>query len=229
MSSFKSFIYFGFLSVFFILRFPGFAQTYSQDEWHMGQLILNSGDTLDGDIKYDLSSDIVQINTQDKIKTYRALKIESFFIADKVSGGRRYFKTYPFAVRSGYAVPVLFEIVTPGKLTLLGREKIVTRTMPVNNFGNPWMPGWGWGGWGLSPWGMNRGGFISERVSSFDFYVLSSEEEAAVMPLALRKGEIYNYMKDRTAEVKQYAKENGLNTKKIRDVILLIKYYNSLQ
>ena len=228
MNDFKSFTYLGLIAVFYFFHFPVSAQTYSQDEWHMGQLILNSGDTLDGDIKYDLSSDIVQVNTGDIIKTYSALKIESFFIADKASGGRRYFKTYPYAVKSSYAVPVLFEVVTPGEITLLGREKIVTRTTPVNNFGNPWMPGWGWGGWGLSPWGMNRGGFVSERVSSFDFYICLSDGET-VAPLTLRKGEIYNYMKDRAAEIRQYAKENGLNTKKVRDVILLIKYYNALQ
>lgn len=228
MNDLRNYRRFVLIFLLFFVYFAASAQVYSQDEWHMGQLILNSGDTLDGDIKYDLSSDIVQVNISDKIKTYSALKIESFFIGDKVSGGKRYFKTYPFAVKADYPVPVLFEVVTPGKLTLLAREKIVTRTVPVNNYGNPWMPGMGWGGWGLSPWGMNRGGFISERVTSFDFYVRLSDGET-VMRLLMKKGEIYNYMKDRMVEMKQYAKENRLNTKMIRDVILLIKYYNSLQ
>jgi hypothetical protein len=55
-----AFILFGLISI------TASAQQFAFELWHEGKLILDSGDTLKGKIKYDLQSDLIQYQTNEQ-------------------------------------------------------------------------------------------------------------------------------------------------------------------
>ena len=109
------------------------AQTFPSDIWHEGKLITIDEDTLRGKIKYDLDNDLIQIEYAGSIYTYGSRKILYFEIFDEYFEDYRYFYALPYETSSNYKVPILFEVLYEGQLTLLCREYISTETVPQFN------------------------------------------------------------------------------------------------
>jgi hypothetical protein len=90
------------------------AQVWPFELWHEGKMVLASGDTLKGLLKYDLQQDLVQYTVNNKeAEVYTARKILFFEIFDT-----------SVASSPGYETPIFFELLEEGKLTLLAREFI---------------------------------------------------------------------------------------------------------
>jgi hypothetical protein len=63
-----------FLALFFTFS-DGFGQEFPSELLHEGELVLLSGDTLKGQIKYNLENDLIQIVINETVQTYSARKI----------------------------------------------------------------------------------------------------------------------------------------------------------
>ncbi len=183
------------------------AQTFPSEVFHEGMAVLVEGDTIYGRIKYDFDNDLIQLNLNNVMRTYSSRKLLYFEIYDDVVESFRYFYALPYGVRTGYKVPIIFEILYEGELTLLAREYIVQETVPQ---------------WGYYTRGM---GYAGLRLS-YEYYYLRKNGE--IMPYNQKKKELYDVMAKRSTEVKQYMKKNRLRYDRRNDLVRVTAFYNQL-
>ncbi len=205
-----------FIFIFWLAGLTSFAQEFPSEMWHNGLLVLMSGDTLKGQLKYDLVNDLVQVQASNVIKTYSARKIRYFEIFDRTINTYRYFYALPYRVQSNYQVPVLFEVLYEGKLSLLCREEIVTETVPEYN---------------SYPYYYYRGGLPyspnpSRTRLNYKYYFL--EQNGEIQEYNMKKNSLLGFFGRKQAEVKQYMKKHNLKHDKMKDLVRLTAYYNAL-
>jgi len=170
------------------------AQTFSREVWYDGKVILDTEDTLTGNIRFDLADNLLQLETGGVSKAYSARNVISFEIFDEVNGVKRQYYALPYHATSNYKVPVFFELLTQGDLTLLCREKLVTETLPMYGY-NPY--GYGYG--------LGRPGFhnTQNRVA-FDFFYLVKDHQEDLKDFVRERKLRYNERDDLTKIVSYY-------------------------
>lgn len=207
--SIKNMLYTGNFSGVFVLLFflsaPVVAQQFPSDLWHEGKIILLEGDTLKGNIKYDLQQDLVQYGIADQRTTaFSARKVLFFEIFDTSVRKYRQFFALPFTTTSGYKAPVFFELLEEGKMTLLSRESVEYRTYS-------------------SPYYM---GSYSRLVLVYKYYFL--DEKGNISEFTGNKNDLLDLMKKKSDEVEKYIKANKLKFDDKYDFARIVAYYNSL-
>lgn len=185
------------------------AQYFPSEVWHEGQVTLLSGEELKGKIKYNFEADLIQINVNNRMRTFSARKILFFEILDQELGRYRQFYALPYNIRPNYRVPMIFEVLYENTLTLMSREKVVQETIPqygyYSYFGN---------------------GPATRFRLDFDYYFLNSQGE--IMPYTEKKDDLYQILGKHRDKVEQYVKENRLKHDRHRDLVRITAYYNSL-
>jgi len=196
-----------FLTFIFTIS-DGFGQEFPSELLHEGELVLLNGDTLKGQIKYNLENDLIQIIINETVQTYSARKILYFSIYDKTVDMYRNFYSIPFEIQPNYKVPILFEVLYEGKLSLLAREAIVTETVPQYSY-------------------MYRSSVNMTRTKlDYEYYFL--DEDGRFTKFNNKKFELYEAMKRREPQIKQYIKKNRLKIDSRRDLVRIVAYYNAL-
>ena len=190
-----------------------FAQDFPSELWHNGKVVLLSEDTITGKIKYDLRNDALQINVRNVLQTYSARKILYFEIFDETIESYRHFYALPYNVQSNYKIPLLFEVLYEGHLSLLCREEIVTESVPQNN-------SYPYSNYGSRPYNRSRA-----RLN-YKYYFL--DEKGEIQIYNMKKNELMIFFKKRQQQVKQYIKKNKLKHDKMRDLVRVTAYYNAL-
>ncbi|MBL7856372.1 MAG: hypothetical protein JNM57_01690 [Cyclobacteriaceae bacterium] len=181
------------------------AQEWPFELWHEGKIVLLEGDTLKGLVKYDLQQDLVQYNSPDqKIEAFTARKVLFFEIFDVTVRKYRQFFALPFSTTSGYRPPVFFELLSEGKLTLLSREQLETRS-----YSSPYYIG-----------------SYTRVVLVYKYYFLL--ENGTIEEFTGKKNELMDKMGKKSDGVERYAKENKLKYDEKYDLARIISYYNSL-
>lgn len=184
------------------------AQDFPSEMLHEGELVLLSGDTLKGQIKYNLQNDLIQMVINETVQTYSARKILYFSIYDKTVDMHRNFYSIPYEVQPNYKIPILFEVLYEGKLSLLAREAIVTETVPQYSY-------------------MYRSSVNMTRTKlDYEYYFLG--EKGDIVKYNNKKFEILEVMKRKEPQIKQYIKKNKLKTDSRRDLVRITAYYNAL-
>jgi hypothetical protein len=193
-------------AVFFILLFTGssYAQQFPSDFWHEGRVVLVEGDTLRGNIKYDLQQDLIQLNVSNQNTTLSARKVLFFEIFDTSVRKYRQFFALPFTTVAGYRAPVFFELLEEGKMTLLARESVEYRTYN-------------------SPYYM---GSYSRLVLIYKYYFL--DEKGNINEFNVNKSDLLELMNKKSEEVEKYIKANKLRYDDKYDFARIVAYYNSL-
>jgi hypothetical protein len=190
--------------LFSLMGITAQAQEWAFELWHDGKLVLVSGDTLKGLIKYDLQQDLVQYNNKKgNIQAYTARKVLFFEIFDTTVEQYRQFYALPYESSTGYKAPVFFELLAEGKMTLLTRESLEYRT--VN-----------------SPYYY---GSYNRLVLIYRYYLL--EENGNIVEFVGKKGELMTLMGKRANAVEDYMKENKLKLDDRNDFAKIVAYYNS--
>lgn len=180
--------------------------TWSFELWHDGKVVLESGDTLKGQVKYDLQQDLVQYTSKKGvIEAFSARKILMVEIFDKLENQYRQFYSLPYSTASGYRTPVLFELIGEGKLTVLCRERL-----EMQNTSNPYY----------------YGGSYSRTVLVNKFYLL--KENGNIDDLSIRKPDFMELLGKHADQINEYIKDNKLRLDEKKDLIKIIAYYNSL-
>jgi hypothetical protein len=188
----------------------GWAQMVSpQNVWYEGFVILESGDTLAGNINYDLQNNLVQLQTRDGMKAYSARQLWSYQFYDPDFLIDRHFFALPYTVSANYKAPVLFELLAEGPVTLLVRESIVAENLPQYNY---WT---------------NRNYFYTHYRLKHDFYF--GFENGNIRQYTGAKKDFFYLIRDKSGEIKRFAKQNRLKYNDKRDLIQIISYYNSLK
>jgi hypothetical protein len=204
----------GFVFFFFIqLSIAGYAQDFPSELWHSGKLILLSEDTIVGKIKYDLQNSMVQINVKNVLQTYSARKILYFEIFDETIDSYRHFYALPYNVQQDYQVPILFEVLYEGKLSLLCREEIVTESSP---------------GYNSYPYYYGGNPYYNQSRARLKYKYYFLDQKGGIRDYNLKKNELLTFFRSNQQQVKQYIKKNHLKHDLMRDLVRITAYYNAL-
>ncbi len=179
-------------------------QEFPFELWHDGMVVLLEGDTLAGNIKYDMQSDIVMFSVNEKIQTLSARKLAYFEIFDGTIKEYRRFYALPYSSIGSYRTPIFFELLAEGKLTLLSRESVEYRT--------------------------NNSYFYyystyTRRVLVNRYYFL--RENGGIEEFKGSKADLLQLMGRASDEVADYMKENKLKHDDKADLAKAVRYYNS--
>lgn len=182
--------------------------------WHKGSLVLTDGVPYSGLLKYDLETNVLQLQAETVI-TFTASNVSSFDIYDEIYGGIRKFYSLPYALNGDYPTPIFFEILTQGEhIALLCREFIATDTRGMNAFGNM----------GMNPfWGpQNMSGF---RLA-FTYFFLKN---GGLEQFSGKKNELFDMLPGFDDEMQLYMRKNRLEHDKRGDLLRITAYYNELK
>lgn len=186
--------------------FKGISQEFSSEVWHDGLLVTADQDTLKGLVKYDMEANVVQVIQNQVVKTFSSHKVFYFEIFDKILSSYRQFYSIPYNVNYNYKIPILFEVLYEGPISLLSREAIVQETTSSNS------PYWG-------------GSYVRDVVS-YTFYFL--DKEGNIDLFTGKKTDLLEIMTKHSKEVKDYIKQNQLKIDEVADLIRITAFYNSL-
>ncbi len=179
------------------------AQQFSFEYWHNGYLIMEGGDTLKGQIKYNLQTDLLQLQANNRVETYTARKVVFFEIFDALLKDYRKFYSLPFSATGSYRAPVFFELLTEGKMTLLTRESLEYKTYSSFYYY----------------------GSYTRLVLVHKFFLLG--ENGEITEFQGKKNDWIYAMGNYGEEVQKYSKSNKLDFDDKKDLTRIVEYYNS--
>lgn len=189
----------------FVSQLSSQAQEFAFEYWHDGKVVLENGDTLKGNVKYDMQTDLVQVKVNDKLETYTARKLMFLEIFDQTVKKYRRMYSLPYKTSGEYRAPVIFELLEEGKITLLCREAVEYRT--------------------YSPSFYSYGSYTKLTIV-YKYFLL--KEDGSIVPFQGNKNEWLGLMVGREKEVQKYAKANRLSFDDKYDLSRIIAYYNSM-
>ena len=103
---------------------------------------------------------------------------------------------------------MLFEVIYEGKLSMLAREMLIQESIPQYSY-------------------YYRGTFNMTRTRlTYNYYFL--DRKGNFTKYNLKKYELFDMMKDREPQIKQYMKKNGLKPDSRGDLVRIVSFYNSL-
>lgn len=181
------------------------AQQYAFELWHDGRIILETGDTLKGRVKYDLQNDLLQYEVNNRFESYTARKVLFFEIFDATIKNYRQFYSLPYSTGGSYKAPIFFELLAEGKITLLTRERLEFRTYNSGFYYN---------------------NTYTRMVLVNKFYLL--KDNGNIEEFLGNKAAWLDMMGNRGEDVGKFAKSNRLDFEKSQDLGKIISYYNSL-
>jgi hypothetical protein len=181
------------------------AQQWSFEFWHEGKVILAEGDTLHGQIKYDIFQDIIQYTSKDKAieAAYSARKVMSYEIFDNEVHRYRRFFTLPYTQAGSYRAPTFFELLTDGKLTLLSRESLEYRNVNAGYYG----------------------GSYQRQVLVNHYFFLN--ENGEITAFTGDKRDLLDMMGKHREDVEKFMKANKLQIEEKYEFIRIVSYYNA--
>ena len=189
-----------------LLAGPASAQRWPSDLWHEGKIIMTDGDTITTLVKYDLEKDIVQYaRTEENVVVLSARKVLWFEIFDQTVKAYRQFFALPYSTGGSYRSPVFFELLAEGKITLLSREALEYRSVPVGHYGASY----------------------SRLVLVYRYFLMN--EEGDINPFTGKKHELLDMMGKNADVVEKYIRANRLKVEEKSDFARIIAYYNSLK
>ncbi len=195
----------GLAAVFIFFAELAGAQRFPFELWHEGKVILEQGDTLRGNVKYDLQNDLLQFEKNNKLDSYTARKVLFFEIFDKTVKRYRQFYSLPYSATGGYKAPIFFELLAEGKMTLLCREALEYRSYP-NSF--------------------YYYGSSNRLVLVNKFFIL--KENGGIEVFNGKKNDLISLMGNKGPQVEKYIKTNKIKIDDKYQFAAAIEYYNSL-
>ena len=202
--------------LFLFIQYPINAQKFPSDIWHKGKLVTNDGDTINGNLKYDFESQSIQLDDGKTLKAFNVNNLFFFEIYDETIRDYREFYSLLYEVGYDYNVPVLFEMMIEGKLSLLLRERIVAEST------QSYMPSYY--AYGLMPAFTNNYGYINKV--KYDYFFLTNDGK--IHRFKGKKKELYKLMNDKFSDIKEYVIKNRINLKKMSDLARIVNYYNRI-
>tara|TARA_Y100001980_G_C14146280_1_gene30808 strand:- start:86 stop:430 length:345 start_codon:yes stop_codon:yes gene_type:complete len=114
-------------------------------------------------------------------------------------------------------VPVLFEMVIEGELSLLLREKIVAESVSNNYFPSYYS-------YSMIPRYQNNYSYINKI--KYDYFFLNPKGK--IYKFSGKKRELFQIMDKKSKEIKEYFNDKKINLKKMVDIVKVTNYYNKI-
>ena len=199
---------------FIILLFPSETKAQAEgtlEDWNPGYLVTTDEDTLYGPVSLLYASDLVQINDENRLKTFGANQISLVFIRDKNHNeNERYIYPFPYHPYSDFKPQRFFEMLYSGLYaSLLCREILVTETVPQHdNF-------------------TFRTYFSTRTRLQKEYYFLFPGKKVRL--ISNSKKELLILLGDRKNEMKKFLSEKKLGTDNLEDLLKIAGEYNRLK
>ena len=193
-----------------------YAQQFPSDLWHPGLLVTNQGDSIKGNLKYDFENQSIQLDDGETLKAFNVNNLFFFEIYDETIKYHRQFYSLMYEVGYEYSIPVLFEMVINGKLSLLLRERIVSESTQ-SSFPSYYA-------YSMMPRFSNNSGYVNKI--KYDYFFL--DNEGNILKFKGKKKELYNLMNDQYQKVKSYISNNKINLKRMSDLARVVSFYNQI-
>ncbi len=193
-----------------------FAQQFPSDLWHPGLLVTNQGDSIKGNLKYDFENQSIQLDDGETLKAFNVNNLFFFEIYDETIRDHRQFYSLMYEVGYEYSIPVLFEMVINGKLSLLLRERIVSESTQ-SSFPSYYA-------YSMMPRFSNNSGYVNKI--KYDYFFL--DNDGNILKFKGKKKELYNLMNDQYQKVKSYISNNKINLKRMSDLARVVSFYNQI-
>ena len=199
---------------------------FPSQKWYQGAVTLNDATVRNGQVKYDLERDVVQIQIDGLMETYSSKQVTSFTIQsvekrrrkEKKKVYNRVFFSLPFANDNGYKRMQFFEVIVEGTATLLAREYITTVT---TNTGNR-----------LNRNRRFRGGAfndpqtITRQVLAHRMYLASLD--GTIKQLSSKRKDVLFMLKKHQNRMKEFIKEEKIKLSELYGMSRLIQHFNVL-
>jgi hypothetical protein len=202
------------LVVFLLLSSSGSRAQTSEgtlEDWNPGFLVTIDDDTLYGPLSLLYQTDLVQINDENRLKTYGANQIRVVFIRDKNNNSNeRYLYPFPYHPYSDFKPQRFFEMLFSGiHLSLLCREILVTETVPqYDNF-------------------TFRTYFSTRTRLQKEFYLMFPGKNVRLAGNSRKS--IFMQLADKKNEMKKFMTEKNLNPEIQEDLNKIVVEYNRLK
>ena len=181
-------------------------QQFSSELWHDGFVVTAKGDTLRGQLKYNMQTNVILLqNTQ--FKTLSSFQVFYFNIYDKLVENYRQFYSIPYRLKYDHETPVFFELLFEGPLSLLAREAVVQETVPLGN-------------------SVTRGGTMVRNRIDLNFFFVDKEGDLA--RFSGKRNDLLDIMSRKESKVRSFIKSNNLRTDNARDLVRITAFYNSI-
>jgi hypothetical protein len=199
----KEYIFTGIFMLCFVCSYG--QREWPSDLWHDGKLVLLDGDTLKGNIKYDLQQDLVQYVVRNRTaEVYSARKVLFFEIFDQTVRKYRRFFSLPYSNPTGYKTTTFFELLEEGQITLLSREMLEYKSNYSSYYG-------------LS---------YSRLELAYTYYLL--KPDGNIQEFKANRNDLFALMGNKGKTVEKYMKANRLDHDDKYDLAQIVAYYNSL-
>ena len=203
--------FFSLLILVFSLIIPtAVSQELPHEMWHPGMIVLDSEDTIRGQIQYDFESNLLQCSVDERIRTFSSQNVLYFSFRCQFFKRFRYVYSLPYQLKGRMNVPIFFEILTEGNITLMAREYVVTEGN--TRFGNPMYN--------------STRSFRGREILTYDYYFLT--ENGDISKFSEKRRDIYPYFGKHQDLMRDYIKENKLKVDRQADLIKVIIHYNQL-
>lgn len=194
----------------FLLTFSAVTQDLPNQIWHPGKLVLESGDTLQGSLNYDFKTNLVQVSIDNKLKTFSSQNILFLSFHCQYFKRFRYMYSIPYRLKGSMNVPIFFEILAEGRLTLMAREYVVIESM--NRYGNPM----------YRPMHSN----FSREILTYDYYFLTDNGDITLY--TEKKKDLLDYFGRHQDEISRFMRRGKLKADRQQDLVRIVNYYNDL-
>lgn len=198
---------YAFTCIFLFLAALASAQQFSSEVFHEGFMVTTEKDTIRGELKYDLETNVLTVVYLGKTKSFSSHNVFYFEIFDQIQNNYRQFYSIPHRVNIDYKIPVFFELVYEGKLSLMARERIVNQAVSSSS----------------AYWG---GGASTRLVIQYSYYFM--DDKGKITYFSGRKKDLLFFMNRKQSDVKAFIKKNKLNTDKMADLVRITAFYNSI-
>ena len=202
-----------FLITFFTLSHGRLlSQEMPNEMWHPGYVVLDKGDSVFGNLKYDFLTNILQVAiSKNQIKAFSSHQILNFKFNCQFFKRPRIVYALPYNQNGNVKNMIFFEILAEGPITLMCREYIVNEAL--RNY-NPMYSN------------NNLGMSNNRRYLTYDYFFLTSEGE--IVKFENRKKEVLPFFKPFKREVESFIKENKLRVDRQADLVKITSFYNQL-
>jgi hypothetical protein len=181
------------------------------EDWNPGYLVTIDDDTLYGPLSLLYQTDLVQINDENRLKTYGANQIRVVFIRDKNNNSNeRYIYPFPYHPYSDFKPQRFFEMLFSGiHLSLLCREILVTETVPqYDNF-------------------TFRTYFSTRTRLQKEFYLMFPGKYVRLAGNSRKS--IFMQLSDKKNEIKKFMTEKNLSPEIQEDLNKIVVEYNRMK
>jgi len=184
--------------------------TLDLENWNPGYIVTTDEDTLYGPIMLNYQNDLVQINEENKVKTFGANQITMVYIRENNSENERYLYSFPYHPHSDFKPYKLFEMLFSGKSAcLLSREMLLTETVPIyDNF-------------------TYRTYFTTRTRLIADYFIMFPGKK--VRSFSNSKKELLNLLGDKKEEMKKLISQQKLSVTNKEHLVAIIMEYNKIK